>query len=341
MFLSWIIFVTLLSSTLCEASKLLVATGYNLNLADEGTGTLASTEIFDVSDSSNDCPDLGVYPMAVELAVGGLLDGQVPVICGGDDANHGNYTLNNFCYTLGPQKLSVELPEDFVQFASSIMINSSHLWITGGNAEGKTAFVYIEGDELKVEFGPRIPEPVSFHCMAQLSDTAFILIGGLLSGPSDYTVIYDFATEEWTVGPKLHSERYLQSCGTIYDPETDRTLVAVAHGSFPGSVPIAPMEYLDVNNIELGFGLEFPDLPNVWPNVISGHSLVQVTKSSMILVGGNYYDYSDPHGFYMNEDMFLLECTEDGCEWTVIDQKLADPRAYFVAMMITDQLTNC
>ena len=81
--------------------------------------------------------------MAVELANGGLLDGQVPVICGGDDANHGDYTFNNHCYSLGPKMLSAPLPMEFVQFSSSIMINSSHLWITGGNDQGNTAFVYI------------------------------------------------------------------------------------------------------------------------------------------------------------------------------------------------------
>jgi hypothetical protein len=44
---------------------------------------------------------------------------------------------------------------------------------------------------------------------------------------------------------------------------------------------------------------------------------------------------------HSEESIYKFSCNQTTCDWIVMEQQLATPRSFFVAMLIPDNLTNC
>ena len=82
----------LLLTLLRILAKLLVATG-------DPTWTCIKTEVIDLMDDNSVCESLPDFPIEMASGFGGLLQGNMPVFCGGFNPNIEGYAVTD-CYTL-------------------------------------------------------------------------------------------------------------------------------------------------------------------------------------------------------------------------------------------------
>ena len=188
-------------------------------------------------------------------AVGGLL-GHTPIICGGINPQDGNRDqASNQCHRLiKPSTLTIlpRLQVGRAFAASAVVANESLLWVTGGSSlvaqndshpldsiEAGATHPLDSTEFVDVQYGtsmagPRLPQPLHFHCLIQLNPDQVLLVGGLndRGEPVDKTYLFDYPSKTWTEGPPLNYERYGQACGSFY-METSRghfELVALVVG---------------------------------------------------------------------------------------------------------------
>ena len=76
-------------------TKLLVATG-------DPTWLCTKTEIIDLENPDNVCDNIADYPIEMASGFGGLLNGNMPLICSGFNPDVGGYSLDE-CHVLGQE----------------------------------------------------------------------------------------------------------------------------------------------------------------------------------------------------------------------------------------------
>ena len=206
--------------------------------------TVISTEIIDVSNPTKSCVlDDKIIRQYQYASTGGML-GTTPVICGGlgNTDLHFEDNMSNECLLYGTsQKIMLNFKR---AYHSSISLNNSMLWITGGaayeahkgqvNVVGSTEFVTREG----AVNGPPIPEGkvLWYHCSVLFPGNGNVyLIGGtannvLVANPSNG---FTFAQ-----GPLLMTDRGDHACGTM-SIGTKSIIVAA------GGYNLASVEILD------------------------------------------------------------------------------------------------
>ena len=96
------------------------------------SGTSLVTEVIDIIDETKVCNNLGEFPVLVSWATGGLVDGK-PIVCGGQGGTPTTYKQECYIFEDNSWKLLTSLTEPRSQ-ASGTVLNSDHLWITGGIA---------------------------------------------------------------------------------------------------------------------------------------------------------------------------------------------------------------
>ena len=171
-------------------------------------------------------------------AVGDFLDEKF-VVCGGwgkDDV------IKNDCEVIDATETKVfNMSVNGRRYASSIKLNQSTMWITGGydsneNYLNSTEFVTVNGSTAAVT----LPFTVYTHCMIQYQPDAILLIGGQqdYEWNSDKTWIIDPTNGfNITEGPPLKEGRTDHSCGKWKD-EYGNVIVMVAGGYRTDSVEI-------------------------------------------------------------------------------------------------------
>ena len=80
-------------------SKLLVSTGAQYD--DKGQ----ISEVIDLLDPETICEPLPDYPVNIEDAFGGLLHGNIPMICGGQSRS--GFYQNMQCHTISSNSISI------------------------------------------------------------------------------------------------------------------------------------------------------------------------------------------------------------------------------------------
>ena len=210
------------------------------------------------------------------------------------------------------------------------MVTPNTLWLTGGENPdliGTSEYVKLTDDALVTFEGPKLLLNILAHCMVALNETTFMMIGG-----GNYDVYDTNATfmihqdsDIWIEGPSLEIPRKLFGCGVLKVAEARIHYVVVSGGTTVLSGQ--SVEFLDLNDMDKGW---FPG-PYL-PIPLYSHSMV-ATENSLVVIGGYSTDYS--------KNLFELTCLETGCKWKEMDHKLKIGRAYFVAMMVPDTLTNC
>ena len=199
------------------ASKVMITNG---NPWASGT----KTEIVDVATGVS-CSDLADFPVELEAAVGGNLDG-IPVVCGGRE-------YSEKCY-----KFSDGVWEEFAsmkekRYLAAGVIHSKKLHVFGGWSGSSrlqtSETIDVDGG---VSDGPELPTAVWQHSMTSINDTVSLLSGGATSAnpASAQTWYYNHETEAFTSGPDLLEGRGNHGSATIVDKVTKAKIAVITGG---------------------------------------------------------------------------------------------------------------
>ena len=172
-------------------------------------------------------------------AVGEFLDDKF-VVCGGFGKEDVRKNRCEVIDVTGKAK-SFDMSANGRVYASSVKLDQSTLWITGGfdsntNDLKSTEYVTVSGSTS----GVNLPFAVWGHCMVQFQPDAILLIGGTKNdiSYSDKTWIIDPTNGfNITEGPSLKQGRIHHSCGKMKDG-FGNVLVIVAGGEGIDSVEV-------------------------------------------------------------------------------------------------------
>ena len=158
-----------------------------------------------------------IVHMDVWGAVGGLLLGHTPILCGGLNATDKDDPIpsDKCVHLVMPSTMTLpNLQTARVFAASAVLANETTLWVTRGytsDQENKpldsTELIDIErgtNDE-----GPTLPMPLLFHCLVQLNNDQVLLVGGMndQKEAEDDTYLFDYPSRTWKGGPPLKHAR--------------------------------------------------------------------------------------------------------------------------------------
>ena len=154
-----------------KSDKLLFLTGTTKN------GFSKNVEVIDIENSQNQCKMKKFdFRNSVFGATGGLLNGDLPIICGGIQGK-------STCHGIGNPSLMTSLTEERSFSASVLLQNDSELWITGGYnndmPSDTTEIVFSIWDSIFSIPGPKLPIPLYGHCLVKISEESFMVIGNV------------------------------------------------------------------------------------------------------------------------------------------------------------------
>ena len=190
---------------LVPKTKLFITSGYPLQNV---------TEVYDwpmrLTDWALECEQsIGIARYG---AVGGLLDDEYMVICGGKDGQH--QFKNCLSRNLRHGNTTTIEMADSRYGAAGINLNDSMLWIVGGSNQNSnlktTEFIDLNHGTSP---GPSLPFTVKNHCMVLLDENTVFIIGGIQDGITTNQVwIAD--PNETTVRPgvSMIENRKMHSC---------------------------------------------------------------------------------------------------------------------------------
>ena len=195
-------------------SKILVITGSSLN---DGP----NLEIVDIKDSNYHCTKVASFPVKLEGATGGLINGT-PLVCGGNDyTNFKNPTSD--CFVLdnsgtGWSKKGGLLEPRSYAGQNSVVINGKLILSGGYGSAGRLTSIEMVSPDASAVSSVELPKGLEGHCQVQWDDTTVMIIGGSIMGsPSAATYFVD-VDSEMIDGPTLNTARRDHSCGELLIP---------------------------------------------------------------------------------------------------------------------------
>ena len=217
-------------------SKFLITTGWNKD------GYPRNSKILDLSiKGGSNCNDWAEFPKDVAAATGGVIQ-DVVVICGGGYAS----TEFNECYSLNGQAATLITHMSAKrQYAASLVIDKTKLWITGGVHLASSEYITLEG----IEPGPELPTIIDSHALVAIDNTLSMLIGGRTTGnaATQTTHYFDHQSHNWIQGPDLMQARWQHAAGIVTDQVTNEKLVIVTGGFNNPGITLDSTEML-INN---------------------------------------------------------------------------------------------
>ena len=217
-------------------SKFLITTGWNKD------GYPRNSKILDLSiKGGSNCNDWAEFPKDVAAATGGVIQ-DVVVICGGGYAS----TEFNECYSLNGQAATLITHMSAKrQYAASLVIDKTKLWITGGVHLASSEYITLEG----IEPGPELPTIIDSHALVAIDNTLSMLIGGSTTEnvATKTTHYFDHQSHNWIQGPDLMQARWQHAAGIVTDQVTNEKLVIVTGGFNNPGITLDSTEML-INN---------------------------------------------------------------------------------------------
>ena len=215
----------------------------------------ALTEVVEFT-KNNSIHSFGQLPSPRLGAVGAMF-GNAPIICSGNDLlnNVSKHSSYDSCISFQNSQWSQSHSMGKKRFnPAGVQINSTTLWILGGNGgigntipwwndtTDTTEFI-IQGQSNAIP-GPKLPYAAFGLCAVKLSEQEIFVIGGYYNRHSVW--IFNphngFTRKE---GPSLNKGRAGHSCSTFTDGK--KTLIIVAGGVFLG----ATLEEFPLNSVEI------------------------------------------------------------------------------------------
>ena len=257
-----------------SGQKILIVTGYG---PDE---TRQESTLIDVKNQNFNC-DLPNFPIEVAYGVGGILSGEIPMVCGGI----GRYRVSAACYKLVPDQWieAGELATGRISMGTGNLVIDGRLLLSGGDDDRDwvTTTQLIDANAV-TEARQDLPVKISTHCNVMLNSTHYMVIGGQNTNHSyrAETFIFDLVRGEWFDGPSMNVKRGFHGCARMVLGE--KSIVWVTGGSDGEDHLLQSMEYLDLENWDQGWKLG----ANL-PYGISMHSMVpSMDMKSIYITGG-------------------------------------------------------
>ena len=161
------------------------------------------------------------------------------VICGGSFA--WSFKVLDDCIVVKRfETQTFKMIESEREWASSVKLNDTTMWITGGYDTSSTELVTVNGTTRGID----LPFTIERHCTVMIGPSTAFLIGGKQNGTwtSDKTWIVDIDNDfQVAEGPLLNNGREDHWCGAMKDESGD-IVIAVVGGQSEHSV-----EFLNTN----------------------------------------------------------------------------------------------
>ena len=235
-----------------SSHKFLIATGSPDDISP-------TTKIIDMKNDefSSSC-DLPNFPILLEGAIGGLVEGNIPMVCGGLEVNQ---TEIQDCYTLENRtwnKKTKGLQGRSNMGTGNVVINGK-LLLSGGSDSEYNVFSSTTLVDTSSNMPIKdMPNSQSRHCNVLLNNTHIMITGGYLYDSMSETLIFDLVNEKWSPGPSMNEKRSVHGCTKmILD---GKPFLWVSGGWGEDFLRHQSTEYLDLFNINQGWKLG-PDLP--------------------------------------------------------------------------------
>ena len=204
------------------------------------------TEVIDVSSSSSSSPFVDI-PSGRNWAVGGLL-GSTPILCGGRTPYEDScISFKNSQWTKTHEMTTKR------GRAASVQLNSTTLWIMGG--DNKDDGILDSSEFLSVDSsvgsqGPTLPIKMKSFCAVKYSEHHVYIIGGLTETAEwSNNVFISNPMEGFTYiqGAALKTKRSLHTCGLMTKGQQSKIVVA---GGYDGNDHLSSVEIFDptINN---------------------------------------------------------------------------------------------
>jgi len=323
----------------CSAFHLLVANGF-WNRKDhlDSAGECQVVEL----PSSKKCQSLQSYPLRVAVSSGSVVNGS-PIVCGGTTADGPGSQMFSECYThdrsSNTWKLLTKMHTERAGHTS--VVHKNALWVIGGLNEQErflksTEWVFLNGT---VEKGPDLPEERGGHCMVDLRDGRFMIIGGLMDNPhgpphgTTNVLIYNSYDASFTYGPSLREARAQQACTLFQSPKHNQRWVVLVvggrHYSDEGDATSEVLDFTVPNAVwEEYVPLHLSDIPDLDdPRRVRNHGMKAVTHEKDVYL-------------MFFRSIYQLRCFTDFCFWDRMPLKL-DKVGNFGTMMVLPEEYTC
>ena len=226
----------------------MIATG---NPYDDGR----NTEIIDVEDPNFSCTNIEQFPVMLEGASGGVINGQTPFICGG---RYGYYTFSVNCYQLKEagswakdQRATLSRPRAWAGTGTVVLNN--HLVLTGGysGSSNLASIEMLSPNATAQTISVQLSTGTRFHCQVLWDSEIFFVIGGWTGSRNRVESYFiNVKTNQRTNGPSLNTARSSHACGEL---EVNGKSFIIVTGGYHASLELRSTEILDKGNVGQGW----------------------------------------------------------------------------------------
>ena len=178
--------------------------------------------IIDVENSSFSCNKFRrPFPVRLWGATGGLIRGQTPFVCGGND--YTNQRTSRDCYKLNEVGRWTKDPTAVLNTArnyagtGSVVMNNK-LVLSGGHGYSLLKSIELASPNGRSKtLSVELPFGLRYHCSIQWDSDIFMVIGGSSDsrGISAETYFINVKTNTLKNGPSLNNARFAFACGEI------------------------------------------------------------------------------------------------------------------------------
>ena len=167
------------------------------------SGYLSNVEIVALNNSTPTCQNPTDYPVSSEGMVG-IAFGKMTLLCGGLP-----YTSDCYAYDFVNEFWIPHISMKTARgFASAVMLNDSHWWITGGfdgSLNYETTELYdIETDSFS--YFVNLPVATAYHNMLKVDESHFFFCCGKYMSGKSY--ILDLESHVWAETPQSQFNHY-------------------------------------------------------------------------------------------------------------------------------------
>ena len=229
----------------------MIATGFS---SDDGI----NSEIIDVEDSNFICTNIAPFPVSLDGASGGLMNGEKPFICGG--RAYDDWTFSHDCFQLTEagswvtdQSATLTTGRSLAGIGTVVLNNN--LVISGGHNGIDYWLASIEmlsPNTTAQTLIVQLTTGLYGHCQVPWDSETFFVIGGNGKGgdnPKRETYFINVKTNQRTNGPILNIPRYLHSCGEL---EVNGNTYIIVSGGYK-DYDLRSTEVLDKSNVGQGW----------------------------------------------------------------------------------------
>ena len=333
-----LIFLILFHFTLSH--KLLVISGYNTNYKDY----VVKTEVIDLEDQTNTCQNLPDFPVQIHGATGGLIEvlgRNAALVCGGTYF----LELEPRCYAIFEDATTVIGMSIHRAYGSSVIINNTNLWITGGLTYGtslETLYQSLSSTEvIDAQYkthtpGPKLPQKLYSHCALSINQKEVMIVGGYKGesiwdargSPTTYFYHFDHG---WRTGPDMMVARADLAC-TILEAKNRQNYVVATGGVNGGFLDTQHLKSTEVYSLVENRWFWGPDLPLN----LAAHSMVAL-ENKVYVIGG----LTPGNGLVGITQSKIYEMDDNMDQWRQMKQKLSVARYYTTVLVVPDTMVSC